>query len=98
LQHEKNPILQKRIIGKDDVDIAAMILKLNNSDWVRQGLSFYNANDGVCPFCQQTTNESFRKSLSEYFDETFTQDSSAIKTLLDNYSIDAQRLQSQIRH
>ncbi len=97
LQHEKNPILQKRIIGKDDVDIAAMILKLNNSDWVRQGLSFYDANDGVCPFCQQTTNESFRKSLSEYFDETYTQDSNAIKTLIDNYSADAQRLQSQIQ-
>lgn len=97
LQHEKNLILQKRIIGKDDVDIAAMILKLNNSDWVRQGLSFYDANDGVCPFCQQTTNESFRKSLSEYFGETFTQDSNAIKTLIDNYSTDAQRLQIQIQ-
>lgn len=97
LQHEKNPILQKRIIGKDDVDIAAMILKLNNNDWVRQGLSFYEANDGVCPFCQQTTSESFRKSLSEYFDETFTQDSNKIKTLVDNYSTDAQRLQSQIQ-
>jgi wobble nucleotide-excising tRNase len=97
LKHEKNPILQKRIIGKDDVDIAAMISKLNNSDWVRQGLSFYDANDGVCPFCQQTTNESFRKSLSEYFDETFTQDSNAIKTLIDNYSTDAQRYQTQIQ-
>lgn len=79
LQPEKNLLLQKRIIGKNDVDIAAMILKLNNSDWVRQGLSFYDANDGVCPFCQQTTSESFRKSLSEYFDETFTQDSNALK-------------------
>lgn len=97
LQHEKDPILQKRIVGKDDVDIAAMILKLNNSDWVRQGLSFYDANDGVCPFCQQITNESFRKSLSEYFDETFTQDSNAIKILIDNYATDTQRLQSQIQ-
>jgi len=97
LQHEKNPILKKRIIGKDDVDIAAMVLKLNNSDWVRQGLSFYEVNDGICPFCQQTTTESFRKSLSEYFDETFTQDSNAIKTLIDNYFTDAQRLQSQVQ-
>jgi len=97
LQHEKNPILKKRVIGKDDVDIAAMIFKLNNSDWVRQGFSFYEANDGVCPFCQQTTSMSFRKSLSEYFDETFTQDSDTIKTLVDNYSADAQRLQSQVQ-
>lgn len=97
LQHEKNPILGKRIIGKDDVDIAAMIFKLNNSDWVRQGLSFYEVNGGICPFCQQSTSESFNKSLSEYFDETFTQDSNAIKTLIDNYFADAQRLQSQVQ-
>lgn len=97
LHHEKNPILQKRIVGKNDVDIAAMILKLNNSDWVQQGLSFYDANDGVCPFCQQATSESFRVSLTEYFDETFAQDSNEIKALIDNYSTDAQRIQSQIQ-
>jgi wobble nucleotide-excising tRNase len=97
LQHEKNPILQKRIIGKDDVDIAAMILKLNNSDWVRQGLSFFDENNDICPFCQQPTTESFRKSLSEYFDESFTQDSSSLKILAVNYSSDAQRLQNQIQ-
>jgi wobble nucleotide-excising tRNase len=97
VRHENNPILQKRIIGKDDVDIAAIILKLNNSDWVRQGLPFYEANDGVCPFCQQKTGDDFHKSLAEYFDETFVQDSNTIKTLIDNYFADAYRLQSQIQ-
>lgn len=74
---EKDRILQKCIIGKGDVDIAAIIEKLGNSDWIRQGLSFYEANDGVCPFCQQRITHDFEKSLNEYFDETFTQDSSA---------------------
>lgn len=37
LSHETNPILKKRVIGKEDVDIAAMIKKLGNSDWVREG-------------------------------------------------------------
>ena len=96
-KHEKNPILQKRIIGKDDVDIAAMILRLNNSDWVRHGLSFYETNNGVCPFCQQATTEGFRNSLSEYFDETFIQNSNEIKMLIDNYSADTYRLQNQIQ-
>lgn len=97
LEHEANPILQKRIIGKDDVDIAAMILKLGNSDWVRQGVPFYEANDNVCPFCQNKTSEEFHKSLSQYFDENFTQDSDAIQALVDNYSTEAQRLQIQIQ-
>jgi wobble nucleotide-excising tRNase len=97
LRHEKNPILNKRVIGKNDVDIAAMIQRLNNSDWVCQGLPFYEANEGVCPFCQQMTDDSFRKSLSDYFDETFAQDSNAIKTLIDNYSTDSQRLLDQVQ-
>ncbi|MDZ4263346.1 MAG: AAA family ATPase, partial [Pseudomonadota bacterium] len=37
LAHESNPILTRKVIGKEDVDIAAMINKLGNSDWVRQG-------------------------------------------------------------
>lgn len=97
LTHEQNPILTKRVIGKDDVDIAAMIKKLGNSDWVRQGLSFYNVNEGVCPFCQQKTEESFSTSLSEYFDESFTKDNNEINSLLTDYSTDASRLQQQIQ-
>ena len=97
LAHEQNPILKKRVIGKDDVDIAAMIKKLGNSDWVRQGLSYYNVNEGVCPFCQQKTEESFSTSLGEYFDESFTKDNNAINTLLTDYSTDASRIQQQIQ-
>ena len=97
LSHEQNPILKKRVIGKDDVDIAAIIKKLGNSDWVRQGLSYYEANDGVCPFCQQKTNESFAKSLSEYFDQAFETDSNAINKLVTDYSTDADRLIQKIQ-
>lgn len=96
LAHEVNPILKKRVIGKEDVDIAAMIKKLGSSDWVRQGRTFYEVNDGVCPFCQQSTTESFAQSLNEYFDETFVSDSKAIDDLATNYATDATRLQQQL--
>lgn len=94
--HETNPILGKRVLGKDDVDIAAMINKLGNSDWVRQGRAFYDENEGVCPFCQQDTEDSFASSLNEYFDETFEADSKAITDLEVNYKTDAARLQQEI--
>lgn len=94
--HETNPILKKRVIGKEDVDIAAMIKKLGNSDWVREGRAFYDANESVCPFCQQSTNEAFAQSLNEYFDETFMTDGKAIDDLATNYSTDSVRLQRQI--
>jgi wobble nucleotide-excising tRNase len=96
IRHASNPILKKKVIGKSDVDIAAMITKLGNSDWVRQGMSFYDANDMSCPFCQQSTTEAFAKSLSEYFDETYLEDSSSIDDLATNYDTDSSRLQQQI--
>ena len=94
--YETDPILKKRVIGKDDVDIAAMIKKLGNSDWVREGRTFYDENGSICPFCQQSTTEAFAKSLNEYFDETFVTDSKAIDDFATNYSTNAARLQQQI--
>lgn len=96
LAHESNQILKKRVMGKEDVDIAAMIKKLGNSDWVREGRLFYDANESVCPFCQQSTTEAFKQSLNEYFDESFVTDSKAIDDLAANYKTDAARLQQQL--
>ena len=94
--HETNPILKKRVIGKEEVDIAAMIKKLGNSDWVSVGRGFYDVNDGKCPFCQQSTTEAFAQSLNDYFDETFVVDSKAIDDLATDYATDAARLQQAL--
>lgn len=94
--HESDPVLKKRVIGKDDVDIAAMIMKLGNSDWVRQGRTFYEANNRVCPFCQQPTTDAFAASLAEYFDETFETDTKAIDTLVSEYGTDSAEIQTQV--
>ena len=74
IELENRPILSKIVLGKDDVDMAAMITKLGNSDWVQAGIEFYDKNDDYCPFCQQQTTQAFRDSLNEYFDETYTKD------------------------
>lgn len=96
IRHESDPILKKRVIGKADVDIAAMIKKLGNSDWVREGRAFFEENVRVCPFCQQSTTAAFAQSLNEYFDETFVMDSKAIDDLATNYLTDSARLQQHI--
>lgn len=96
LAHESNPILKKRVIGKEDVDIAAMIKKLGNSDWVREGRAFFQVNDKICPFCQQRTSDAFEQSLNDYFDEAFERDSKAIIQLETDYMTDSERLQQQI--
>lgn len=93
---EASSILKKRVFGKEDVDIAAMIKKLGNSDWVREGRGFYEVNERMCPFCQQKTTEVFAQSLTDYFDETFVADSKAIDDLATNYATEAERIQKQV--
>lgn len=96
IEYESISILSKRVLGKADVDIAGMIRKLGNSDWIRQGRQFYEENEGVCPFCQQETNDDFAKSLTEYFDETFEEDTKTIDDLEANYKSKAALLQQEI--
>jgi wobble nucleotide-excising tRNase len=97
LAAEADPILKKRVIGKQDVDIAGMIQKLGNSDWVKQGLGYYAANDRYCPFCQQMTPSQLAVSLAEYFDEQFEKDSSAIASLNNGYKLGGERLQQNLQ-
>lgn len=97
LTHEENNILKKKIIGKKDVDIAALIQKLGNSDWVKQGRAFYDPTEGICPFCQQITPSSLENSLNEYFDDTFIADTAAIENVYTDYKTDSERIKQRIQ-
>jgi wobble nucleotide-excising tRNase len=93
---EKDPILTKKIVGKNDVDIAGIINKLNNSDWIRDGLIYYKESEGTCPFCQQNTPDTLQKSLEEYFDDTFESERTSVATLSSNYLTKSQDILNQI--
>ncbi|EAU56011.1 hypothetical protein SPV1_04303 [Mariprofundus ferrooxydans PV-1] len=96
LAYESNPILGRVVVGKSDVDIAAMIERLGNSDWVRQGRSFFDINDGHCPFCQRETEETFAASLESYFDEAYENDLQSIQQLYDDYLTESTRIQQKL--
>lgn len=82
---EAQKIWQKKVIGKADVDIAALIQALNMNDWVNQGRGYLQANS-TCPFCQQDTITSdFRKNLDAYFDTTFTDEIEQVKNFGNQY-------------
>lgn len=92
LEAETSAILRKKIIGKNDIDIAAMIDRLGNSDWVKQGIPFYRVNNEVCPFCQQPTKADLAKSLADYFNETYEADSNAVKAVYEVYGTQRTRI------
>lgn len=83
---EQTPVLAKKVVGKDDIDIAALIRRLGNSDWVRQGLTYINESGAQCPFCQQDIADDLAQKLNEYFDETYLADLQAIERTRDAYA------------
>ena len=92
IEYENNPILQKIIIGNQDVGISELIEKLGNSDWVSQGAIFLRESNNTCPFCQQEIQKNFKVQLEAYFDETFLRDIENINKLEELYKTEAQKL------
>lgn len=97
VDQEKKAVLSRKIVGKGDVDIAAMIKRLGNSDWVKEGRAYFAANDSTCPFCQQKTDAAFEKSLSEYFDDAYLNDISEIEAIAAAYSAYSTAVLSQLQ-
>lgn len=94
---EQNHVLSKKVVGKEDVNVSAMIQHLGNSDWIRQGMKYLDHTDDDCPFCQQKLPHEFEKSLEDYFDETFEADTLALSLFRDTYNEVADTLLGQAR-
>ena len=87
LEITDNDIWKRRIIGSDDVPIAALIKKLDIADWVYRGQSFLSSESNVCPFCQkQTIDNSFREQLERFFDENYVNDIELVSSLRNDYA------------
>lgn len=97
VQHESNPILQKAIVGASDVDIASLIEKLGNSDWVRTGRDYLNESGDVCPFCQQPVKSTLEDELREYFGDEFERDKQKVEGLLHEYQEASRSAIQQVR-
>jgi wobble nucleotide-excising tRNase len=93
---DNNQIFQQKIIGKEDVDIADLINKLNISDWVQQGFKYINNTEELCPFCQQTLPFEFEKKLKSYFDQTYLRQIEKLNQHSNNYKNQVIKLINQI--
>lgn len=82
---ETHELLQKAIVGNQDVDIAALIYRLGNSDWVKQGIKYHKQDPETCPFCQQHIDEGFFESLTSFFSDVYDNDVNALKALENEY-------------
>lgn len=93
LSHE---IWQEKILGRKDVNVADLIILLNNSDWVKKGIYYLHESKPKCPFCQQDVNDDIFHNLSSYFDETYNKKQQVINGLLSEYYAHLQRLKWEL--
>ena len=89
---EKNPILQKNIVGNENSTVSSLINQLQNSDWVKDGLQYLpehihiEEDNESCPFCQsKTITKVLLEDIKGFFDESYENDIKALKTLLSSY-------------
>lgn len=69
-----SPILTKVIVGSDGTTVAALIYKLGNSDWVREGLQYVPGSDCPCPFRQKPIETDLLESIRSFFGQTYLRD------------------------
>lgn len=81
---EASPIFQQVVTGNSESYVAELINKLQNSDWVKEGLSY--ETDGVCPFCQRPYGDShILEELKAYFDKAYEEAVQSIKAYSEAY-------------
>ncbi len=68
----EDSIWNQVIFGSDDVEIAKLIKKLDNSSWVHKGMEYIEEDSSVCPFCQQNTiDEIFINEIYNFFNNEY---------------------------
>ncbi|CNI66567.1 Uncharacterized protein conserved in bacteria [Yersinia frederiksenii] len=82
-------ILGTIIVGNEDSPVAKLIDKLNNSDWVNNGLRYVKLTDDMkCPFCQSNTlTPKLVDEIKDYFDESYQLSIERLKKIKSDYSL-----------
>lgn len=87
---ETQDLFNKQIVGNENSTVSQLIKKLGNSDWVKEGLQYLPEEiqeNTDCPFCQEKTiSNALVESIKGYFDASYEDDISSLKSFLVNYS------------
>lgn len=64
-------LFPQRVVGSDTVTLSELVERLENSDWVEQGVHYMTDAGGLCPFCQQVAPVELVSDLASMFDEHY---------------------------
>jgi wobble nucleotide-excising tRNase len=88
--------LTKVVVGRSDIDIAAMVNMLGISDWVHEGQAHFDKCKPKCPFCQQDAPADLEAKLNAYFDSSYTDACAAIDKLIVGYGAESKRIKEVV--
>jgi wobble nucleotide-excising tRNase len=92
---EDNSLLQKQIVGNDNSSVAELIKKLENSDWIKSGISYLPKTSGKCPFCQQDITAEITNNIKDFFDEAYENDIRELTNLQAKYNASLDEIPSK---
>ncbi len=83
---EENNIFSEMIVGNENLQIANLIKRLDNGDWIKQGINYLKEDSDECPFCQnKTITKELRQEIEDYFDESYQKKITDLKELDSKY-------------
>ena len=86
---EKNSIFTEAIVGSKSSVVSQLIERLNNSDWVKQGIEYLPKEipESIeCPFCQKKTiTKELAENIKNYFDRSYQKKLDQVSTLHTQY-------------
>jgi len=88
---ENENLFNKQIVGNENSSVSHLIKKLENSDWVKDGLQYLPEGELLentnCPFCQEKTiSNSLAHGIKSYFDESYESDINSLKSFSEVYT------------
>lgn len=90
INKEVEGLLSKVIVGNNDSTLSDFYSFLENSDWVNEGLRYFDItksddNTWSCPFCKSSLSEDLVLQIKEYFNESYNNDLQSINSIKDIY-------------
>jgi wobble nucleotide-excising tRNase len=94
---EQTDLLTKPVVGKEDVEIGALIRQLNIDDWVSKGVDHLQHSGDSCPFCQQDVSAiNLKAQLEAFFDDSYDRAKKALQNHQARLKQEISRLETQL--
>ena len=96
LDVESSPFFTKSFSVDQSNKFWIFIQKMSSSEWVHNGISYFNKAEGICPFCQQKTTLDLKINLGNSFGEDYDRMIEQVDIILETYRDESTLIMSKL--